>query len=706
MRARPRESKPSARCRGAALGFVVLAAAFGCGDGAERAAPRAGGGAPAGSPRPDVILVTIDTLRADALGFAGNARVQTPLLDRLAAAGRVFTDAHAHSVVTLPSHTNILTGLYPYQHGVRENSGFKLSPQIPTLATWLHDAGYATGAFVGAFPLDARFGLDHGFDRYDDHYPLGSDPERFEMAERRGDEVVAAARTWWNDHAAGPRFLWVHLYDPHAPYLPPEPFASRYRDNAYLGEVAATDSYLEPLLGPLLAGGARPAFVVVTADHGESLGEHGELTHGIFCYESTLKIPLLLWGDGVPAGRDDRAAWHVDVVPTVLARVGVAPPANLPGSSLLAAPRERTHGYFESLSTALNRGWAPLRGALAARRKLIELPVPELYDLGADPHEEHNLFATERRTAGELHALLPDERPWPPKKGAVTSEEVARLRNLGYISGPTPAGAASGPADDPKNLIALDHLLQEFVARYGRGDYQGAVEVARAAIARRADGEAYTDLAIALRQLERGEEAAAALREAMRKGLDTEQVRRALGMTLSELGHTTEALTVLQPLAASDDAASVNALAVALNDAGRYGDAEALLRRQLAATPRDSKTQENLGIVLLKAGRVAEARDVLRGALAQNERLPITWNTLGVALYQTGDAAGAIAAWQRAAALDPRQYDALFNLGLVALEARQPALAREALRRFADTAPPQRFGPDIARARELLRRTP
>ena len=695
------------------LGFAVLSCALACGDRSERdrsaAVPSGPAAGQSSTARPDVVLITIDTLRADAPGFAGNARAKTPLLDRLAAAGRVYTDTHAHSVVTLPSHTNILTGLYPHQHGVRENSGFKLSPQIPTLATLLHDAGYSTGAFVGAFPLDSRFGLNRGFDTYDDHYPLGSDPERFEMAERRGDTVVAAASAWWASHAAAPRFLWVHLYDPHAPYAPPEPFAAAFRDDPYDGEVAAADSFLAPLLEPLLDGRGRPAVVVVTADHGESLGEHGELTHGIFAYEATLKVPLVVWGDGVAPGRDPRPAWHVDIVPTILGRLGVAAPANLPGGSLLEPARPATRGYFEALSTALNRGWAPLRGALAARHKLIELPLPELYDLDADPREEHNLFSTDRRTAGELRATLPDERPWPPKKGAVTSEEAAQLRNLGYISGPASNRSTYGPADDPKNLLELDHLLQDFVARYGRGDFAGAAASARKAIALRADAEAYTDLSIALRQLERGEEAAAALREALSKGLDTEQLRRALGLTLSELGKSAEAVEVLRPLAGSDDAASVNALAIALTDQGHptaLAEAETLLRRQLAATPRDSKTQENLAIAVLKAGRAAEARDLLRAALAENERLPISWNTLGVALYQTGDAAGALAAWQRAVTIDPRQFDALFNLGLAALEAKQLQVARQALRQFVATAPPQRFAADIARAKQLLASVP
>lgn len=692
----------------AGLGALLGLGALACG-GSDRAPGAAVAQRPAPAvARPDVVLVTIDTLRADATGFSGNAQASTPLLDQLAAAGTVFTDTHAHSVVTLPSHTNILTGLYPYQHGVRENSGFRLAENVPTLATLLHDAGYSTAAFVAAFPLDSRFGLNRGFDVYDDHYPLGADPEHFEMAQRRGDEVVAAAVAWWKKTAPAqgrPRFLWVHLYDPHAPYTPPEPFASRFRGNPYLGEVAAADSFLTPLLAPFLAGHERPALLVVTADHGESLGEHGEATHGIFAYEATLKVPLMLWGDGVGAGRDERAAFHVDIVPTVLQRLGLPAPAALPGHSLLAPPVV-TAAYFEALSTSLNRGWAPLRGALRSQRKFIELPVPELYDLVADPKELRNLFDSDRRTAGELRQLLATEQPWPPRKGKVTNEEATRLRNLGYITGGPRAPGAFTAADDPKNLIAVDAFLQESVQRYSSGDYAGAAAAARQAIAVRPEAEAYTDLAIALRQLERGPEAVAALRQAMAAGLDTEQVRRALGLTLSELGKAREALAVLRPLAASEEAESVNALGVALVDAGDFAAAEALLRAQLVRTPNDPKTNENLAIAVLHAGRAGEARDLLRTLLARYPQLPISWNTLGVALYQTGDAAGALAAWQRAVALDARQFDALFNTGLVAVEAHQPQVARAALQRFADTAPPQRFKNDIERARGLLAKLP
>jgi len=678
--------------------FALLILAAGC---------RSGPGSPGSGPAhagADVVLITIDTLRADAVGFAGNARVETPALDRLAAAGRVFDDAHAHSVVTLPSHTNILTGLYPYQHGVRDNSGFVLRPQVPTLATLLKRAGYATGAFVAAFPLDSRYGLSRGFDVYDESFPRGSDPAEFVMAERRGDQVVAAAVAWWNGQRGKRRFLWVHLYDPHAAYTPPEPFASRYRDNPYLGEVAAADSFLAPLLQPFAAGKEPAALLVVTADHGEALGDHGELTHGLFAYEATLKVPLVVWGAGVAPGRDGRPARHVDIVPTVLAYLGLQAPPELPGRSLLAASEGRPESYFEALSTSLNRGWAPLRGLLRERRKLIDLPLPELYDLASDPGEKKNLYAVDRRTAHALRAALPRAAAWPPPKGAVSAEEEARLRSLGYAAGAAPAKAAYGAADDPKTLIGIDQRLHQVVDAYSRRRYEEAAALARQVIAERPDlAEAYEQEALALRQLERHGEAIAALQNALRHGVDRESIRRQLGLALSEAGRSREAVAVLEPLAPSPyaDPATLNALGIALSDAGRHGDALAVLERVAGRYPNDPKAFENLGIVALRMDQPEKARSELQRALALNPSLPISWNTLGVALYRLQGAAPALDAWERSVALDPRQYDASFNIGLVAMQAGRREQARAAFTRFLATAPASRRD-DIAQARRLL----
>lgn len=661
---------------------------------------------------PDVVLITIDTLRWDAVGWDGRVPSPTPRLDRLAAAGRVFPDAHAHNVVTLPSHTNILTGLYPFQHGVRDNSGYRLPPDVPTLATALHAAGYSTGAFVGAYPLDSLFGLDRGFDRYDDRFPKGGDAE-LALPERRGDEVVAAALAWWRQ-APRPRFLWVHLFDPHAPYEPPAPFAARFAGEPYLGEVAAVDAFLTPLLDELALAPAGSLVAALTADHGEALGDHGELTHGIFAYESTLHVPLLLWGAGVAPGRDRRPARHVDLFPTLLAAADVAAPgwtSPRPGHSLLTAAAGSETSYFEALSAALHRGWAPLRGVIDRQRKLISLPLAELYDLDADPGETQNRIDERRPEALALAALLPPESSWPlPRTGSSqppTAEEEARLNALGYLTGDAPAHSDYGPDDDPKRLRELDRRIFAALESYRSGEIARAVEEARAIVAER-PAMAIGQSILAQALLEQGDRAGAlaAMAAAEARGAATQGLRIQHGLTLVESGRAREAIALLEPLASRPEPRLLDALALAYADAGRAGDAETMLARALELDPEDPRAYQHRALLALRAARWGDARDAARRALALDPAIPLAWNDLGVALFQLGDRAGAIDAWQRAVELDPRLWDALWNLGTRAAAVGRGDLARRALETFAARAPHDRYAADIARARALLAALP
>jgi arylsulfatase A-like enzyme/cytochrome c-type biogenesis protein CcmH/NrfG len=671
------------------------------------AAPPAAKAPPPVSSSRDIVLITIDTLRADAPGFAGNPRSQTPVLDRLAAQGRVFTNAHAHNVVTLPSHTNILTGLYPYQHGVRDNTGFRLSANVPTLATVLHGAGYATGGFVAAFPLDSQFGLNHGFDVYDDHYPKGSNETEFVIPERRGDEVVRLALAWWKARQGKPRFLWVHLYDPHAAYEPPEPFASRFKDNPYLGEVAAADSFLAPLLGPFLAGKERPALVIVTGDHGEALGEHGEESHGLFTYEATLKVPLVVWGRGVVPGKDARSARHVDIFPTVLQAAGVtwAPPGpRRPGRSLLGSP-DSGDSYFESLSSTLNRGWAPLRGLLRGGTKFIALPLPEVYDLPRDPQEKENRFEAERQAARGVFAALPKESAWPPKREDLRPEDAARLQSLGYISGSAALRESYGPEDDPKRLIGLDQKVHTAIDLYMRGKLDEAIRQTREIVRERPTMSlGHSLLAQSLLQAGHTQEALDVMLKAKSQGAVSDALLRQLGLTLSEVGRAGEAADLLRPLAQKlGDPQTLDAYALALSEAGRQKEAYGVLQQVLENDPGDPKAREQLGLVELRLGHWAQGRDRSRQALQLNPKLPHAWNNLGVALFQLGQKDEALDAWQKAADLQPDLWDALWNLGTEAAGLGRTAQARKALERFAAGAPPARYGPDIEKAKAFLR---
>ncbi|MEO8348614.1 MAG: sulfatase-like hydrolase/transferase, partial [Acidobacteriota bacterium] len=641
---------------------------------------------PAGD-APDVVLITLDTVRADAFGFAGNRKAETPILDRLAAEGLVFDSARASNVVTLPSHANMLTGLYPYQHGIRDNTGFRLGADVPTLASFLAERGYATGAFVGAFPLDSRYGLDRGFGVYDDRYPPGDSPDDFEVRERPANEVIAAARAWYAKEKGRRRFLWAHLYDAHAPYRPPAEFAARHPGNPYIAEVAALDAALAPLLSDLRGGGGHGPLVIVTSDHGEALGDHGELTHGLFAYEATLKVPLLLWFPGrITPGRTGRPARHVDIFATVAGAVGSPPPSGTAGRSLLAGdPGGAT--YFESLSASLNRGWAPLTGLVEGGYKFIDLPLPELYDLRSDPTESANLAEKRPDVVRRLKSLLPRGAPAAP--AAAESEEARRLLSLGYLSGSGAGKTSWTEEDDPKRLVEIDSKIHRVIARYQEGDLSQATRLAREILRERPGMPvAYEFLSFLLQQAGREAEAAEVIASSIRKGLASEPMRVRLALILSESGRSAEALGVLEPLRGSSDPETQNAVGIVLADAGRTPEARTVFEKILGTSPDDAVTQQNLGIALLKGGDALGAMQRFDRALAITEKLPRAWNAKGVAQARLGDEAGAISSWRRAADIDPKQFDALFNIGVVASGRGQISVAREALEKFVGAAPP------------------
>ena len=672
-------------------------------------------------PGQNVLLITIDTLRADALGSYGGP-ASTPALDRLAGEGVRFTFAHAHAVLTLPSHTSILTGTYPYQHGVRENSGYRLAAGSQTLATILKRAGYATGAFLGAFPLHSRFGLNQGFDAYDDRFGETRAPTEFVMPERPATVVVPLARTWIAEHQDGPWFVWVHVFDPHAPYRPPPPFDTGYAGRPYYGEVAATDAALGPLLEDIRAA-ARPTVVVVTGDHGEGLGDHGEDTHGVFAYESTLRVPLIIAEqgggrsggvtkpgpvrlrlDGAPHEVSAVPVRHVDILPTVLDAVGQTPPSDLPGRTLLPAAERRAGApprtsYFEAMASMLNRGWAPLTGIVSGRDKLIDLPIPELYDLARDPGEQTNLAgnAPERQrvlqaTLRALGATLPGGRR------AEDAESLSRLLALGYVSGSAPAKARYTEADDPKRLVDITHAIHRGVELYSSRRFDEAVDVYRQILSRRPDmAIAYEHLAFV--EWERGNVQGAidVLRQALRAGVTIPPLITQLGNYLAETGHGAEAARLLEPLAADPDADpdTLNTLGIAYARSGRGADATRVFERVLSVNPDSGIPLTNLGVLALERGDAATARARLERAVRADPRSSQAWGALGVVSQRSGDPASAIEAWKRAFELDATNFDALYNLGTTLARGGQRDTARPYLEQFVRSAPPAFYAKDI-----------
>lgn len=684
--------------KGILLALVLLLIAA-CGGSPPSPVPASGGAAKGW----DVVLVTIDTLRWDATGFSGAGKVRTPLIDELAHGGAAF-EAHAHAVVTLPAHASLLTGLYPYQHGIRDNAGFVLGESPATLAGLLLKAGYATGAFVSAFTLDRRYGLGRGFEVYDDQV-AGGGPQGFTVAERSGPATLERALAWWQAAASRPRFLWVHLFEPHFPYEPPPPWREEYRNRLYYGEAAAADAALGPLFEPLLKGTGRPALVVLTSDHGEALGEHGELTHGLFAYEGTLKVPLVIWAKNlVKPRREIGTARHVDVVPTILELLGLPAPAGLPGRDLFSAdggsaPQD---SYFEALSAFLNRGWAPLFGRLEGTVKAIDLPVPELYDLAEDPAEGRNLISREAATHRRLLAALPPRPDLLPRadRQRVSEEEFRRLTALGYAVGET--GEAPGSftaADDPKNLVEFERRIDEALACYRVRDTGRAIQVLREVIAARPRmAVAYLHLSYFLSDQGKVSEAVGVLEQALHAGCDTESLRRKLALGLLRLGRAGRAWEVLSGDRNSADPDTLAALGRIAATRGFPAEAKGFFDRALLIDPTFPTVLADLGILRLSQGNSQQAREAIENALSQDPGLAEAWNAKGVLLAREGRHQQALEAWERALQADPHLSDALFNTALTAGRLGDPARAGSALRRYI----PLVEGTERARAEALL----
>ncbi|MFQ5791363.1 MAG: sulfatase, partial [Acidobacteriota bacterium] len=394
MRSLP--SHDVARSRRTVYGCVLLAAFAGC--------------TPRSAPPVNVLLITIDTLRADRVGCYGYAAPTTPHIDSMAEEGVVFEKAIAQAPVTLPSHASLLTGTYPPTHGVRDNVTYQLSEASLTLAEVLEKQGYETAAFIGAFPLHRRFGLGQGFSHYDDRVGSQREAAAGFFAERRAEAVVDAALEGLGRVKSRPFFYWVHLFDPHVPYDPPSPVRERFRDS-YDGEVAYVDSQVGRLLQGLeRARLSDETLIVLTSDHGESLGDHGERTHGFFIYDTTMHVPLILRHPSLGRPRRvDGQVRSVDIMPTVLDLLQVPVPREVQGESLRPAlagePFDRP-AYTESYVPLVNFHWSPLRGLRYQGWKYIEAPRPELYDLSRDPDEEDNRFEAEPERAASLRRKL------------------------------------------------------------------------------------------------------------------------------------------------------------------------------------------------------------------------------------------------------------------------------------------------------------
>jgi choline-sulfatase len=654
--------------------------------------------------RTSVVLVTIDTLRADRVSPA-----LTPAIEALAHRGLRFTHARSSAPLTLPAHASILTGLLPPHHGVRLNGVHRLKEGTATLARVLQSAGYRTAAFVGAYVLDSRFGLDQGFDVYDDEIPKSEGATGFLEAERRGDVVAARAIAWLRSlpDDGRPFFLWMHLYDPHAPYTPPPEWLARAGGQPYDGEVAFADAQLGALVAALPATGRRArTLLVVAGDHGESLGEHGEAEHGLLLYEAALRVPLVMAGPGVPAATRDEPVSLVDVVPTVLGRLGLSAPA-VDGRDLLApgaadAPSE----VYAETEYPRAAGCSPLRALIGRRWKYVGGPArPELYDLARDPQETHDVAAEEPATVDAMgpRAAAIAARAVASADAAPSAEAVERLRALGYVAtvaSPPPAGA---DAPSPVTVVREWSRFQGALADLHGGAAERAVSTMAALVRERPDAPVFqATYARALADARRPAEALAAYRAALRRWPRDTMLLHGLAVAARGAGRGEEAMKAEQAVIAIDptDAAAHNGVGLLLAGAGLFADARAAFERAVALDPSAVSYWTNLGNARLSGGDPGAAEAAYREALRLDAASPDATNGLALVLVTTGRAASAIPLLEGVLAASPEFHEAWLNLGKALQASGDAAGAADVYRRLLARAP--RDSPTRRAAEELL----
>jgi choline-sulfatase len=662
----------------------------------------------AGETRPNVVLVTIDTLRADYLGCYGNTRIQTPGLDTLAAAGTIFERAYCQVPMTPPSHASILTGTYPPTHGVRDFTSSGLRPGFPTLASILKKAGYNTAAFVSAYVLDSVWGFNQGFDFYYDRFEarefLGVNPGN---VQRKAGETIKFVLDWLEGRPRTPYFLWVHLFDPHHDYNPPEPFHSRYASDLYGGEVAYADHELGRMFDALKKNGDWDrSLIVAVSDHGEGRGEHDEYEHGFFLYESTMHIPLIVKlpkGTGVQARRNRDVVASVDVAPTVLqvVRVPGDPKVPMQGRSLLGQvlgkrSSQPSIGYAETLYPRNTFGWSDLAAWVEGNFKFIEAPRAELYDLASDPQEEANLYASRRALADGLRQKLNQfrQRAAPAQVTAAAgsdSERIEALRALGYVAVAVPIkqSGQSGLAD-PKDKVQLFNkiLLALQASDAGALDKSNALlgEVVReepslfiAHYQLGINSRKAGDNQAALDHLDRA--------RALNPSFELTELNRAT--VLAHLGKLEEAVGILKGLI-KDNPSGLNPrrlLAMLYSRQKNYEGAIEIYRGILSERPSDGQAAKFLGIALVDSGKYQDGFDTLQRAIRMGGGDALAYNSLGIAQSNMGRVNEAVESYRKALSIKGDYHQARLNLSFSLLKAGQEAEAGQEFDRLCRESP-------------------
>jgi arylsulfatase A-like enzyme/Flp pilus assembly protein TadD len=670
------------------LVFIVLLCLFSCSN---------EGNSKGASPHPtgikdrgnfNVLLITLDTLRIDRVGVYSDKYVKTPNIDRLAKKSYVFTRAFSHNPVTLPAHINILTGTTPRFHGVSDNTGFRLDERFLTLAEHLHRSGFNTGAFIGSFPLDSRFGLGQGFDVYDDNYGTHNAMELF-FVERPAEKVIEPALRWLSQPQRQQHkwFSWIHLFDPHQPYLPPQPYKKEYQHDLYSGEVAYMDASLKVLFEFLENKGFMGrTIIVVTGDHGEALGEKGEETHSYYAYNNTIHIPLMFYIPGSKGAFIHENVCHVDIFPTLCDLLGVEIPAHIQGRSLIPVieggkqrPKNR-YIYFESLTPFLNRGWAPLRGFVRGDLKYIDLPIPEVYNLREDIHENHNIAnrSNIKQLKRDLTKLRLDlkGKDMMERSKQVDAEVRSKLKSLGYLSGSTPAASPREftSAHDLKTLLPLQNRMLAAIGKYQNGKFREPIAELKK-IVEESPGFTlvYRHIATIYQDFGQVQKAIEILEYGLKKNPGNISLMSKLGIMLTEANRPEEAVELLKICAQKDtfDPENFNFLGVAYYKKGDFANALENYHKALELDNNYASVFNNIGSIYLRIYLVKRderayrlAMDNFTRAITIDPRLFAAYNSRGAAYKFKNQVDKAIGDWKKAIEINPNFIDAYFNIGI------------------------------------------
>ncbi len=641
----------------------------------------------------NILLITVDTLRYDRLSIYDSRYVRTPNIDRLGQRSFVFKRAFTHNPCTLPAHTNILTGTTALYHGISDNSGFHLESRFLTFAEYAKQSGYSTGAFIGAFPLDSRFGLNQGFDVYDDNYGTHNQLELF-FVERSADKVIAPAIKWISSQR-GKWFTWIHIFDPHQPYLPPAPFRKEYASDPYSGEVAYVDSCLKTLFDFLESRKAlENTIIVLTGDHGEALGEKGEDTHSYFAYNNTIHIPLIVYIPGGRGGFINGNVCHTDIFPTLCDITGMKIPSQIQGESLLPLidgnKRKHRDIYFESLSPYLNRGWAPLRGFIRDDSKYIDLPIPEVYDLKTDLNEDHNIATGSNigQMKRDLIKLKLDLKgPAAVERSAKIDSDISnKLKSLGYVSSTTrELPKTFTAADDLKTLLPLQKKLWEAVGKFQNGQFKDSVAGLKEIIDQSPGFIlAYRYLAQIYKDFGQIDNAVSILENGLKKNPGSVSLMSKLGIILAESNNPGKAIELLTYCIQKDpfDPENFNYIGAAYFKKGIFDLALENYKKALQLDTNYASVYNNIGTLYLTSflkkkdsSAFSKALENFNRAVTLDPRLFAAYNGLGAAYKFNSDPDRAILQWQKVLEIKSDFIDAYFNIAVTALEKGDKAMA-------------------------------